>query len=263
MDLQLAGKRVVVTGGSRGIGYAIAEQFLREGAIVTISGRDKAALQAAVDSLSHLGNIQGISADATNEQDVLQLAASAAGADGNISAWVNNVGSNLPRRHEFYTDDELDILIASNFKSVVYGCQSAIPYMKENGGSIVNIASLAAHCASAGRATIYSAMKAGVVAYSRTLAGEYGAWGIRVNSVLPGFTATPLVRKAYEEKPDELAEVLKGNLVGHMAEPEEIAGIAVFLASPAASYITAAEYEVTGGHNRVLNPQYSFEKKRK
>ena len=187
------------------------------------------------------------------------MARFAAGETGKLDAWVNNVGTNHPRQGVDYTEVELDYLINANFKSTVFGSQAALARMKTSGGSIVNIVSLAARCATAGQATIYAGMKSAVVAYSRTLAGECGAYGVRVNAILPGFTATPLVRSRVER--EGMDKILYGNLLGRMADPAEIANAVVFLASPAASYITAASLEVSGGHNQVLNPRYSFDLK--
>lgn len=152
----------------------------------------------------------------------------------------------------------MDYLIDALFKSAVFGCQAAIPYMKKEGGSIINIASLAARNATCGRSNIYASMKAGLVALSKTLAGEYAAYGIRVNTILPGYTRTPLVENTFSQ--EALKKLLQNNLLRRMASPEEIAKPVVFLASDAASYITAASLEVSGGHNQVLNPEYSYER---
>lgn len=124
--------------------------------------------------------------------------------------------------------------------------------------SINNIASLAARNATCGRSNIYASMKAGLVALSKTLAGEYAAYGIRVNTILPGYTKTSLVEDSFSQ--EALDKLLQNNLLRRTALPEEIAKPVVFLASDAASYITAAGLEVTGGHNQVLNPEYSYEK---
>lgn len=257
MDLNLAGKKVVVTGGSKGIGYAIAKEFLKEGAVVTITGRNQVDLEKAVEALKEFGNISGITADGTDEKTVYQIAKAAAGEEKRIDVWVNNIGTNKARKSELYTEEEIDYLVAACFKSAVFGSQAAYLYMKENGGSIVNIASLAARCATAGRSTIYASMKSAIIGLTNTLAGEYAAYGIRVNAVLPGYTKTPLVEGTFSK--EALDKLLKNNLLSRMAEPEEIAKPTVFFASDAASYITAASLEVAGGHNKVLNPEYSYE----
>lgn len=257
MDLGLKNKNVVVTGGSRGIGFAIAKEFLKEGARVTITGRDSVRLQEAVQELQQFGEIYAAEGDGTIERDVKEAASRAAERTGTIDVWVNNVGKNRRKAGEFYTEEELDYLINAIFKSAVFGSQAAIPYMKEKGGSIINIASLAARNATCGRSNIYASMKAGLVALSKTLAGEYAAYGIRVNTILPGYTKTPLVEGSFSQ--EALTKLLQNNLLRRMASPEEIAKPVVFLASDAASYITATSLEVTGGHNQVLNPEYSYE----
>lgn len=262
MELGLKDKLVVVTGASKGIGYAIAEAFLREGANVVISGRNRVALETALKKLAAINGgdkIRGYALDGSKEEEAYELARVAAEPKGKLDVWVNNIGTNKARTGELYTENELDYLIAACFKSAVFGSQAAFSYMKENGGSIVNIASLAARSATCGRSTIYGALKSAVVGLTNTTAGEYAAYNIRVNAVLPGYTRTPLVSNSFSG--EALSELLKNNLIGRMAEPEEIARPVVFLASSAASYITASSLEVSGGHDRVLNPQYSFEKR--
>lgn len=259
MDLHLKDKTVVVTGGAQGIGYAIARQFAQEGAFVTITGRTREKLDHAVEELLQYGSAQGVVADATMEAEVNAMAQKAALRTGRIDVWVNNVGVNTAKKGDMYTEDELDFLIAACFKSAVFGIQAAIPYMKAGGGSIVNIASLAAKNATCGRSNIYASMKAAIVALTNTTAGEYGAYGIRVNAVLPGYTETPLLRQGFSQ--EALDRLVGGNLLHRMAQPDEIARPVVFLASDAASFITAAALEVTAGHNMVLNPEYSYEKK--
>ena len=263
MDLRLNGKKAVVTGGTQGIGYAVAQEFLREGAYVVISGRNEERLERALQDLAGIAgkeHIAGYALDGTREDEAYEFARLAAGPEGRIDAWVNNIGTNRARSEELYTEEELDFLIAALFKSAVFGSQAAFCYMKKHGGSIVNISSLAARAATCGRSTIYGALKSAVVGLTNTTAGEYAAYGVRVNAVLPGYTATPQEKNSFTDR--DLQELLQNNLIGRMAQPEEIARPVVFLASDAASYITAASLEVSGGHNMVLNPQYSFQKKR-
>lgn len=262
MDFGLKDKTVVVTGGSQGIGYAIAKEFLAEGAYVVISGRRQEVLSDATESLGALcgrQRITGFALDGSVEEEAYRLADLAAGRTGHIDVWVNNIGTNRQRKGELYTEEEADFLIGALFKSALFGSQAAFRHMKEGGGSIVNISSLAARAATCGRSTIYGALKAGIVGLTKTTAGEYAAYGIRVNSVLPGYTATPLVKSTFTQ--EALTELLQNNLTGRMAEPREIAKPVVFLAGSASSYITAATLEVSGGHNVVLNPQYSYEQK--
>lgn len=266
MDFGLKNKLAVVTGGSKGIGYAIAEEFLREGTDVVISGRNEESLGGAVASLAAVGgrdkcgSVRGYALDGTKAEEMYELARRAAGQTGHIDVWVNNIGTNRVRAGELYTERELDYLISACFKSAVFGSQAAFIYMKENGGSIVNIASLAARCATCGRSTIYGALKSAIVGLTNTTAGEYAAYGIRVNAVLPGYTRTPRVENTFSR--EALDKLLQNNLMRRMAQPEEIAKPVVFLAGSAVSYITAASLEVSGGHASVLNPEYSYENKK-
>lgn len=267
MDLGLKDKRVVVTGGSAGIGFAAAEIFLEEGAYVTIAARREEKLNEAVKKLSKIAGpdrIQGVVTDCSREKDIKALAQKAAGPDGSIDIWINNVGTNVIRKGELYSEEEMDYLIGTNFKSALFGCQTAYTYMKNKGGSIINVGSLAARCASCGRATLYGALKSGMVGLTRTTAGEYAAYGIRVNAVLPGFTATELVQKAQENGTlTEMDRIIDHALIPRMAKPREVANAIVFLSSSAASFITAETLEVSGGTSTVLNPWYSFEKRAK
>ena len=272
MNYKLKNKSVVVTGGSKGIGFAVCREFLKEGAIVTFNARKKDEVENAVEELSLTqidgetpeslkSRIHGVVCDGTDESAVTDLAKFAAGhsEDNSIAAWVNNIGTNKARAGEDYTDEELNYLISANFKATVFGTQAAAHYMKDNGGSIVNIASLAARAATTGRSTIYAAMKAAVVQYSKTVAGEYGAYNVRVNALMPGYTLTPLVATTFTN--EALDKLMENNLLGRMAEPEEVANAVLFLASPVSSYITGTSLEISGGHNTVLNPEYAFLKK--
>jgi NAD(P)-dependent dehydrogenase (short-subunit alcohol dehydrogenase family) len=129
--------------------------------------------------------------------------------------------------------------------------------MKKSGGAIVNVSSLAARCATAGRSTLYGPLKAAVAQLSVMFGAEYAAFHIRVNSVLPGFTLTPAVKRTISE--EELAQRAYGTLLQRPAEPGEIADPIVFLCSDRSSYITAASLEVSGGSSVVLNPAYSYD----
>lgn len=260
MEYGLTGKVAVVTGGSKGIGYATAKQFLLEGARVAICARHQEELTAAAEELGTFGEIYWQAVDATDDKAVYGFAQKVVERFGRLDIWVNNVGASVEKRGSEYTAEEIDWLTGVCFKSTVYGCQAAFRFMS-NGGSIVNISSLAARCATVGRSTLYGPLKSAVVGLSTTLAGEYAAYGIRVNAVLPGFTSTPKVKESIPE--EELNRNVLKTLLRRAAEPEEIAKPVVFLASDAASYITASSLEVSGGHSVVLNPSYSYDCKEK
>lgn len=259
MDLGLEGKTAVVTGGSKGIGFAIARTFLEEGANVYICARRADEVEAAVRELGAYGNIAGTTADMTVEDDVYRTAEEAYSRFGSLDCWINNVGASFPKDGAEYRAQDIEKITKVCFFSTVYGTQAAFRYMKRSGGSIVNISSLAARCGTVGASTLYGPLKSAVIKLAVSYAGEYAAYGIRVNSVLPGFTATPAV--AANIKADYLKRNADDTLLRRVAVPEEIAAPVVFLCGSRASYITGTSLEVSGGRSIVLNPEYSYLRK--
>ena len=259
MDLGLEGKSVVITGGTRGIGLAAASAFLGEGASVVVAARKEEELRATEEKLSGKGRILTFRFDALDSSSFYSLADYAASMLGTIDVWVNNVGASHPKSAgDEYTEDDLQWTEAMCFESAVHGAQAAFRYMKDHGGSIVNISSLAARVGTAGRSTIYGPLKAAVRLLSSNQAAEYAAYGIRVNCVMPGFTMTETVQRSVSDS--DKALVAERTLIRRMAKPEEIAWPIVFLSSDKASYITGTALEVSGGRDVVLNPMYSYEK---
>ena len=289
MDLGLKGKTAVVTGGSKGIGYAVAKTFLEEGANVFICARNAEEVDAAVRALGGAsassgaapssgtapwdgmavpaaasahrvyGAVYGTAADMTVEEDVYRAAKEAYDRFGSLDCWINNVGASFPKEGEEYREQDIEKITKVCFFSTIYGTQAAFRYMKKTGGSIINISSLAARCGTVGASTLYGPLKSAVIKLAVSFAGEYAAYGVRVNSVLPGFTATPAV--AANIKPDYLKRNADDTLLRRVAVPEEIAAPVVFLCSSRASYITGTSLEVSGGRSIVLNPEYSYVKK--
>jgi NAD(P)-dependent dehydrogenase (short-subunit alcohol dehydrogenase family) len=257
MDLGLKGKTAVVTGGSRGIGRATVEAFLREGCGVAFFARDIEACRAAAGELEPLGDVYFEALDAADGNAVYRFADNVGRRFGGIDCWVNNVGASVRKAGAEFTGEEIDRAAAVCFKSAVFGCQAAFRFMKKTGGAIVNVSSLAARCPSAGKSTLYGPMKAAVVNLTVNFAGEYAAYGVRVNCVLPGFTLTETLRAGFSD--EELRRNTDGSLLRRAASPEEIARPVVFLASEAAGYITAASLEISGGRAVTLNPGYSFD----
>jgi 3-oxoacyl-[acyl-carrier protein] reductase len=273
LDLQLNEKVAVITGGSEGIGFAAAKLFLEEGCRVAICGRSGEKLISAVKNLSENNSNEKFSnsaeknfnltekvfamrADMTKESDAREFAAAVKERFGRIDIWVNNVGASFPRTGEWYSADEIDRTYAVCFKSVVLGSQFAAPYLKETHGVIINVASLAARCATAGRASLYGPLKSAVVNYTNTFAAEVAADQIRVACIMPGFTLTPLAARTISR--EDLERNANETLLARAAAPEEIAAPIVFLASGRASYITSTALEVSGGRSTVLNPRYSY-----
>ncbi len=259
MDLGFKGKTAVVLGGSKGIGRAVAETFLKEGAKVAICARKEDELQAAYEEMKGLGEVYWEVLDVTDEAGVYAFAGHVAEKLGGIDAWVNNVGATVFKDGDEFTGADIDFITGVCFKSAVFGAQAAFRHMKGKGGAIVNISSLAARCPTAGRSTLYGPMKAAVVNLTQTLAGEYAAYGVRVCCVMPGFTVTPAVRATIPQA--ELDYNASGTLLNRLAEPKEIAAPVVFLCGQGASYMTGTTIEVSGGRSVTLNPAYSWEKK--
>lgn len=259
MNLGLKDKTVVVTGSTKGIGFAAAKQFLEEGANVYVCARKQEEVNETVALLSEFGVVAGSAADMTEEQDAYRVAREAYERFGSLDCWVNNVGASFPKEGLEYTANQIEKITKVCFNSTIYGTQAAFRYMKHTGGSIVNISSLAARCGTVGASTLYGPLKAAVIRLAVSFAGEYAAYGVRVNAVLPGFTATPAV--AANIKPEYLQRNANDTLLRRVAVPEEIAAPIVFLCSDQASYITGTSLEVSGGRSIVLNPEYSYLKK--
>ncbi len=247
--LRLAGKVAIVTGGGSGIGRASALLFSREGATVVVADWEEEGGSGAVKEIVASGG-RAIFAktDVSKEDDVRNMIAAAVRTYGRLDVLFNNAG--IEGEMGVLTGDHsLELwnrVIAVNLTGTFLGCRYAIPEMlKGGGGSIVNNASVAGLVGFAG-IPAYCASKGGVVQLTRTAALEYATQGIRVNCLCPGVIDTPMVRRA---APDETARAAFAQLqpVGRMGQPEEVAALALFLASDEASFVTGAAIPVDGG----------------
>ena len=219
--------------------------------------RDIEACRAAAVKLEAFGEVYFETLDAADGEAVCRFAENVGRRFGGIGCCFNNVGASVRKAGAEFTGEEIDRAAAVCFKSAVFGCQAAFRFMKETGGAIVNVSSLAVRCPSAGKSNLYGPMKAAVVNLTINLAGEYAAYGVRVNCVLPGFTLTETLRAGFSD--DEIRRNIDGSLLRRAADPAELARPIVFLASGAAGYITAAALEISGGRAVTLNPGYSFD----
>lgn len=239
-----AGKRVLVTGGARGIGRAIVLAFARNGAeVIFCYRRDHAAAAAVMQAATALsGRASGVQADATNPD---AMAALVAQAGGRVDVLVNNVGSFPATKVIDMTPGEWDEVVRTNLYSVFYGCQAVLPGMiAAGGGAIVNIASIAGQRGSA-RHAHYAAAKGGVLAFTRSLAREVIEHNIRVNAVAPGRIATDLL--VNDQTAHEFARWMADTPARRLGAPEEVAEAVLFLAAPASSYIVGETIAVNGG----------------
>ena len=244
MSGRLQGKVAIVTGGSRGIGRAIVERFLAEGASVVTNARDLPA------DLPRNLNLLFLSADVSKATDVERLFAHTLERFGGLDILVNNAGIQLEKTIEQTSEAEFDRVIAVNLKGVFLCAKAALaPMRRRGGGSIVNIGSYDGFVADPGLA-VYCASKGGVHALSRAIAVDHGADGIRCNTICPGWIKTEMSEAYMASLPDPAlarAKLASIHPVGRTGVPGDIAECALFLASDAAAFISGQEFVVDGG----------------
>ena len=243
---RLSGFRTVVTGGDSGIGRAVAVAFAREGADVVVAYRHEEDDAADTTRLIEDAGRRGIAvaADVSDEASCRQLVERAAREFGAIDVLVNNAAMQRPRdRIEDITTDDWEQTLRTNISGPFWMCREAVRFMGP-GASIINVASFQAVHPSPSLLA-YATTKGGLVTFSKALSAMLAPRGIRVNVVAPGPVWTPLV--ATTTDPKELAHFGEASAFGRPAQPAELAGAFVYLASPAATYVTGATIAVTGG----------------
>jgi NAD(P)-dependent dehydrogenase (short-subunit alcohol dehydrogenase family) len=233
----------LVTGGSRGIGLATVRRLLEDGHRVCFCGRDADAGRAAEAELGR--GAKFIAADVGREHDVVALVEACTRELGPPGVLVNNAGVNVRADAAAMTEHEWDAFFAIDLKAAWLCAKHVLPPMVEAGeGAIVNVSSIHAVATLPGFFP-YAAAKAALAGLTRSLALDYGPYGIRVNCVCPGFTDTRLVRDGIAISGE--AAMTAAVALGRIAAPEEIAATIAFLASPDASYVTGATLLVDGG----------------
>ncbi len=233
----LEGKLALVTGASRGIGRAVAEELARAGASVVVGYRSG---KAEAEGLAAAIGGRAVQADVSSPDDAKRLVEEA----GDVDVLVNNAGLTRDGLLARMPDDDWRTVIETNLSSVFYTCRAVTrPMMKKRGGSIVNISSIVGVHGNWGQ-TNYAASKAGIIGFTKSIARELGSRNVRANVVAPGYVKTALT----EVLPDEAtAAMVSQTPLGRVAEPEEIAGAVRFLASDQASFITGEVLLVDGG----------------
>jgi len=240
---QLRGRNALVTGGTRGIGRAIVAELVELGATVTLVARSPSEVDATVKELG--SGVTGVAGDVTSAADRARIVAHVR-ERGPLHVLVHNAGSNVRQRLVEYDDATIERLIALNLTSPVLLSRDLHPQLRAAAGaSVIHVGSIAGQIALP-TGIAYGVAKAGLAQAARTLALEWARDGIRVNTVAPWYTRTPLVEPVLS-RPEALAAILARTPLGRIAEPHEVATAVAFLAMPAASYITGQCIAVDGG----------------
>src|SRR5262245_47942503 len=240
---QLRDRNALVTGGTRGIGRAIAAELLELGASVMLVARSQADIDAAVRELGDRAS--GVAADVTSAADRARIA-SRVRERGPLHVLVHNAGSNIRNKLIDYDDATIEKLIALNLTAPVLLSRDLHPELRAAGdASVIHVGSIGG-LVGLPTGVAYAAAKAGLTQAARTLALEWARDGIRVNTVAPWYTRTSLVEPVLS-RPEALSAILGRTPLGRIAEPHEVAAVIAFLATPAASYVTGQCIAVDGG----------------
>jgi NAD(P)-dependent dehydrogenase (short-subunit alcohol dehydrogenase family) len=255
-EFSLEGQVAVITGASRGIGRAIALRFARAGASVVLSSRKQEGVQAVADEVNAVLGSRGTAPRATaveahmgHPDEVEALVQRTLAIYGQVNIAVSNAATN-PHFGPLMTADEgqWDKILDTNTKGAFRLCKAVVPHMQaQGGGKILTMASVAGLTPSPGMG-LYGISKAALIMFTQQLALELGPDNIQVNAIAPGIIKTRFSQVLWQTP--QIAEPTLGRLpLGHFGEPEDVAGLALFLASPAADYITGGVYVVDGGLN--------------
>jgi len=242
----LAGRTAIVTGGAQGLGYAIAEVFIAEGARVVLADLDLDRTQGAAAALGGSDVARAVRCDVTSAEQVDALVGGAVEAFGSLDIMVNNAGITRDATMRKMTEQQFDEVIAVHLKGTWNGTRAAAAVMRAQGsGAIVNMSSISGKVGLVGQ-TNYSAAKAGIVGLTKAAAKELAHLGVRVNAVAPGLIRSAMTEAMPQRIWDaKLAEVP----MGRAGEPHEVASVVLFLASGLSSYMTGTVLEVTGGRH--------------
>jgi len=247
----LRGKIAIITGSASGIGAACAWKFVKEGATVMVVDVNDEGGRKLVEEIKSDGGVADyLHIDVTSPQDIERMISSTVEKFGKIDILLNNVGINPVSNVVDTSVDVWDKVMQVNLKSAFLGCKAAIPAMvRTGGGVIINMGSVSGLEAGPVSQTAYEVSKAGIIALTKSIAQDFASENIRANCICPGATATPLIKKFIEESmtSDERKAWMGIVPMGRLAEPDEIASVAAFLASDDSSYVTGATIVVDGG----------------
>ncbi len=240
--IDLGGKTAFVTGGTRGIGLAIARVLHRAGARVAVAGRDAARAAAVAAELGD--RVTGIGCDVARADQVEAAIAAAEQALGPVDILVNNAGLTRDNLLLRLSDDDWDAVLDANLKGAFHTTRAVIKgMMKRRAGRIINVSSVVGLTGNKGQAN-YAASKAGLIGFTKSVAREYAGRGILVNCIAPGYIETDMTAALPEAAK---ATLLQGIALGRLGRPEDVAAAVLFLASDLADYITGQVLVVDGG----------------
>lgn len=255
MGSRYADKVVIVTGGSSGIGRGCAQEFVRAGARVVACSNDEEGGSAVALELLDLARAEGggealfVYCDVTNEENVRGLVETTIGRFGRLDCLINNAGWHPPHKPiDDFSAEEFRSLLELNLVSVFNACKAALPHLRRTRGNVINVSSLVGRIGQR-HATTYVATKGAVTAFTKALALDEAANGVRVNSVSPGNIYTPLWQEAADATPDPeraLAEGRAAQPVGRMGTAEEVGRLCVFIAAEA-TFTTGVDHIISGG----------------
>ena len=246
-NFSLSGKNALVTGGSSGIGLAIAQAFVAAGARVVVSGRSAKALDEAIKVIG--SNCISVEADVKSVTEIELMFNTISQNFGALDIVVANAGTASPVFMDSTTEALFDEIVTTNLKGTYFTVQKSLPHLNQ-GASVILISSAVGQLGVPGL-SVYGATKAAVRALSRSFSAELMEQNIRVNTLSPGPIDTPLFTKM-EVSPDELATMIENTIpLKRIGKPEEIGQAAVFLASDASAYMVGSELVVDGGHSQI------------
>ena len=247
MRIDLKGRTAVITGGSRGLGEAMAKALAGEGAQIALVARDRARLERVRDDISAGGGVAELFvADVTSENEVAKLADDVKARFGSPQILINSTGINLRKSLVDFTLEEFRSVLDASLISTFLMCRAFVPGMEGTGyGRILNMSSIMSHVSLAGR-TAYSSAKAALLGLTRALALELAADGITVNGISPGPIATDM-NLPLMNNPEVNAQFMANLPVGRWGKVEEVGALACYLCSDAAGFITGTDILIDGG----------------
>ena len=247
MKIDLSGRTAVITGGSRGLGEAMAKSLSQAGAQIALVARDVQRLESVRDAITAAGGTAAIfTADVTREEDVAEVARAVAERFGHAQILINNAGINIRKPVVDFPLHEFRSVVDSSLISTFLMCRAFVPGMKGTGyGRVVNMSSIMGHISLPGR-TPYSSAKAGWLGFTRALALEVAAEGITVNAISPGPVATEMNAVIIND-PEVNAQFLANMPIGRWGKPEEIGALACYLCSELAGFVTGTDIVIDGG----------------